>query len=203
MIGTAIIIAIVGGVILLWAGTANYDVPIDTTDIKVFVYDIPEYSHESITTQLVDESLRAWENVNPDVSFAYVDDINDADIEIGWTDAIDYEDEWVVGLTYTDHYEGEDEVLYASIEVDLVDTDCNGNPVYWTDVSIRDTITHELGHALGILGHSNDESNLMYDEDAESAFVDTMGYILPAGGVEQKYILEVTMSTNCLANITN
>jgi len=151
----------------------------DETVWKVYVENIPVYSHSSITNQVVDDALRSWKEVNPDFEFVFVDHVKYSNIDIKWvTNTNDisptadiiirpvYENPksiHTMGITYiiTTQY-GDSKINHYEILVDLLDVDCNGNTIFWDKETVTDTIKHEIGHVFGI-GHSSDENHLMYD----------------------------------------
>ena len=56
----------------------------DQTAWKVYAESLPDYSHESVTNQIVDDAIRSWVEVNPDLKFVLVDDIQHSNIDIKW-----------------------------------------------------------------------------------------------------------------------
>ncbi len=144
-------------------GTKRY-VEDSESSLKVYVQNIPEYSHPSITMKTVEDAFDSWEELNSDVQFRLVDKRQDSDIEIKWVTEINFPTH-VMGITEsetTEYWDGSFASEHHEILIDLADLDCNGNPVFWDKESITNTIKHELGHALGIIRHSSNENHLMY-----------------------------------------
>lgn len=164
----------------------------DDSVLKVYVQNIPEYSHDSITMKTVEDALDSWEEVNSIVKFMRVDKSQDSDIDIKWVTKINFPTH-VMGITESETTEYLDSGLVSynhEILIDLADTDCNGNPVFWNKESITDTIKHELGHALGIIQHSSNENHLMYDPDDGVKNILTHGLVVPERITAPYYIGE-------------
>lgn len=162
----------------------------DESILKVYVQNLPEYSHNSIIVGVVDDALLSWEELNPDVKFRQVSESQGSDIEIKWVTEIDFPTH-VMGITeseITEYLDGGFISEHHEILIDLVDVDCNGNPVYWNKNTITDTIKHELGHALGIIHHSSNENHLMYDPDDGINNVLTHGLVIPKKISSEYYV---------------
>lgn len=97
------------------------------------------------------------------ISFVYVDSPEKADIKILWKSFLDVKLAGSdAGTAYTagvasPEYSGDE--LFA-MSVTLTTTDPNGKP--HVPEEIEKVATHEFGHALGIMGHSTDPSDIMY-----------------------------------------
>ncbi|WP_373533555.1 matrixin family metalloprotease [Vampirovibrio sp.] len=92
----------------------------------------------------VAESLRMWnEALDGRLNYSYTKNRNEADITLDWVPA--FQDKYVAGLTTY-------RVGHASIEIKTV-----GIP----EADIKGNIIHEVGHALGISGHSNASGDIM------------------------------------------
>lgn len=178
------------------------------TKIRIYVEDIPEYSHRSITKQVVDDAVASWSEVNPELDFAIVDDIGLSNIDIKWvsniytkpTGKITVQSNPVgemyaeptshtLGITETTimNY-GNHEQIHHQIQIDLLNKDCNKQEIFWDDETVTDTIKHEIGHTLG-LDHSSDENNLMYGNDGIKNIL-TKGLSIPEKTTDFHYIGE-------------
>ena len=175
----------------------------DETAWKVYVQNIPDYSHDSITTKTVTNALESWEELNSDLKFVQVSQRQESDIDIKWVTEINYRSPViyqgdgkyitpdVMGITNTETtFFGEYETNHSEILIDLVDLDCNENPIFWDKETITNTIKHEIGHALGIVNHSSDENHLMYDPDDGIKNIITHGLVIPQKTTDGYYIGE-------------
>lgn len=108
------------------------------------------------------------------LSFTYVKDPAQADIKITWREILDTKlagsdagTAYTAGVT-TPEYSGNE--LYAMAIV-LTTTDPNGKPHKIPD--IEKVTTHEMGHALGIMGHSTDQNDIMFANSMSDGSVST------------------------------
>ncbi|MGD9580357.1 MAG: tetratricopeptide repeat protein [Vampirovibrionia bacterium] len=97
------------------------------------------------------------------ITFRYVDSPQNADIKVVWKTVLDAKllgseagTAYTAGVT-SPEYSGKE--LYA-MSVVLTTTDPNGKPHDPSD--IEKVSTHEVGHALGIMGHSLESGDIMY-----------------------------------------
>lgn len=110
------------------------------------------------------KGIDRWATVsNGKLSFTYVSNPEAADIKIFWRAMLDSKltgsevgTPYTAGVT-TPEYSGKE--LYA-MAITLTTTDPNGKT--HTPDDIEKVATHEFGHALGIMGHSDKTSDLMY-----------------------------------------
>ncbi len=92
----------------------------------------------------IEESLQLWQKaLQGRMQYQYTLNRAEADITIDWVPAFD--ENSIAGLTTY-------RVGHADIEIKTVDI---------PQADIKGNILHELGHALGISGHSNDPADMM------------------------------------------
>ena len=107
--------------------------------------------------ELLKESFNQWQEKTDNlVRFKYVDKAGEADIECYWTDDLSKMDISTERgrARYTDSEFGR---VCAEI---LILTRING--VDETDIEIKRTALHEIGHALGLNGHSDSKEDIMF-----------------------------------------
>lgn len=183
----------------------------DDTTWKVYVEPFPEYSHDSITKDVVTNALRSWENVNPNLKFIQISERHNSNVDIMWSTDVIFTSSVIsrtdgekiihnaMGITNTQttYYEGY-EIIHSEILIDIVDTDCNGNPIFWNKETLTNTIAHEIGHSLGIVNHSSDENHLMYDPDSGINNIEKVsrGLIIPEKISEPFYVGEKEVRDN-------
>lgn len=103
-------------------------------------------------------AVLAWTDVaSPGVpSFRFVDDHGDADIPIVWAEKPD--GAWYIAFC---SYHARPRRNLFDVEHLLV-TGRRGNGVVASTDQIHEVVLHEMGHALGLAGHSDDPRDIMY-----------------------------------------
>ncbi len=138
--------------------------------LRVSIYNksgknIPTYYNEEIL-----RALSQWQASSGFLSFATTNNSNNANILVVITNPPSNSCsgpncKYVVGYT-TPEYRGS---LLKKMTITLYTTDPNGN--FFSDKELYNTILHEIGHALGIMGHSYSTEDLMYmASDSDSSF---------------------------------
>lgn len=106
-------------------------------------------------------AFKEWEDKTANiVSFVWVNKLKDADISVNFIDKfknLSNNKYYAIGLSKP-YYRGND-IIKAEITIALINPKTN-KPV--PDGKIYAGILHEIGHALGIVGHSPNEQDIMY-----------------------------------------
>lgn len=113
---------------------------------------------------IVKKGVEKWSSAsNGKVVFTYVNDPNLANIKIDWKGVFNKKlvgasagTKYAAGSTSPD-YKGD---ILEGMSMVLTPTDPNGRP--HSPDSLEKTVTHEMGHALGIMGHSSNTNDMMY-----------------------------------------
>ena len=127
--------------------------------------EIPEYYKSSIAS-----AFSQWDKSIDFIGFETSKDKNDADIIIQFKQIPDNACtengcRYVVGFT-TPTIKGD-----SLKKMTIVIYDQNPNKEFFSDKEIYNTVLHELGHALGIMGHSYSTDDLMYQNAKEQSSV--------------------------------
>jgi tetratricopeptide (TPR) repeat protein len=127
--------------------------------VKVYVADGSKIkAYRSEYSELVKQAFADWQEAAPkELSFAFVTDEKDANVTVKWiTDTAD-----VVNLSEGgDTKYGLDGKGMKWAHIQLLLGDSTPRPI--TPAIMRWTTLHEVGHALGLLGHSPDPNDIMY-----------------------------------------
>jgi len=118
---------------------------LDSNYITISHDPIPSYANEYDVKNSISNALRQWMNVNPDMVIQLVK--SGGEVHIEWKKNI------------LGNHAGQ--ITGGMMEVELGSNDCMGNWNQYAVFSLSDTISHEIGHYVG-LGHSSDESHLMW-----------------------------------------
>jgi len=114
----------------------------------------------------VDQGLNNWKNAtDSDFTFQYVTTASDADLEIVFVNQIVHADNSVdhsglVGITNYQFDHPASDNLHGTLVKSTAQVLMNQATVD----NIVDTTTHELGHSLGIIQHSPDNTDLMFTQ---------------------------------------
>lgn len=136
-----------------------------TFPLKVYVehkVDLPEYFYEEVKS-----AFSEWQaKTNNYINFKFIDSPENADIRCYFPkndfEAKDFSKKFG-GIT---HSEVKNNLLkYMTI---TFSTKYNGQDKYYTQNAVRSVALHEIGHTLGILGHSVNPQDIMYPRSAAS-----------------------------------
>ena len=126
--------------------------------------DIPPYYKTEIL-----KAFSQWQYSTGFITFATIENSNNADIVVEISNTPSgtcngQECKYVVGFT-TPSYKGE---ILHKMKIVLYTKDPHGN--FFSDKEMYNTILHEIGHALGIMGHSYSTEDLMYMSTDNTSF---------------------------------
>ncbi len=133
-----------------------------------YVEDLPRMDIWNMTT--VENSFNNWEKINENLHFVQIESQIDSDIVLQWrTEIVKPKDPnaFVWGV-----------VQGGYISVEYVDN-CNGNSLYYRDIHIEHVLTHEIGHIIGILEHSSNENNVLFNNRTGIDNLETFGLEIP------------------------
>ncbi|MBC7999222.1 MAG: matrixin family metalloprotease [Leptolyngbya sp.] len=113
--------------------------------------------------ELAMEALNEWSDAsNGKLQFQLVSNPNHADITLAWSDTVSGNQEvFEAGNTITTtSYNGRTgDVSISHAHINLL-TQVGGNS--FSDIEIKKVALHEIGHAIGIQGHSPNPADIMY-----------------------------------------
>ena len=125
---------------------------INPKNIKVHV--IPSGNKDSILA----DSFRIWANsLRGDMNFNFVNNIQEADITIGYVDKLNGNQ---LGVTKSQYINIQGRTCLHKTNVSVARQDPRG--FIRNDADLRRTALHEIAHAIGVLGHSTHISDIMY-----------------------------------------
>lgn len=113
--------------------------------------------------QIMRDAFNAWmQAAGGKLSWVEVSDPRRADIVTTWSDSISVRNGQLeagrtTAVTQTDRYSGERSLVAAEVRILT-----RIGPKVFSDSEIRKTTLHEVGHALGLQGHSPVSSDIMY-----------------------------------------
>ena len=125
---------------------------VEPKNIKVYIY--PDQDKKYI----LERSFKTWDSaLGSDLNFKFVNDPTSADITIKYVDRLT---ENAAGITKPQYIRIQGKVYLAKADV-LIGYNTPGG---WkmNDAELNNTVLHEIGHAIGILGHSENINDIMY-----------------------------------------
>ena len=125
--------------------------------IKVYVEPVGKY-------QILRNAFKTWDSsLRSDLNFVFVDSPDEADITAGYVEKLTQKQ---VGITYSNHITIQGRIYLSKTKVLVAKKDPGG--FIQTDSQMFKVAIHEIGHAIGILGHSNSINDIMYYSTAST-----------------------------------
>lgn len=138
---------------------SDVDIPavwINPKNIKVYI------TPDELKGYIFTRSFKTWDDaLGSDLNFKYVKTPNEADIIIKYVDKLSDNQ---AGVTKTSHIKIQGKIYLAKAEISI----SKHSPIgfKFTDAQLNKTTLHEIGHAIGILGHSDNINDIMYPTTA-------------------------------------
>ena len=152
----------------------------DKNYITISYDPIPDYANGNYVRNSISDAIQQWTDENPEMTIQLVE--SNGDVQIEWKK--------VIFGPHSGYMQGK------MMEVELGSLDCNNNWNQYSIFSISDTISHELGHYLG-LEHSADPTHLMYGEDEFTQIpFDNLGYDIPDNHLDFQTWIEYDILEN-------
>ena len=121
-------------------------------NIKVYI------AYDETKNYIFTRSFKSWDDaLGSDLNFKYVNNADEADIVAKFVDKLDDNQ---AGITKTAYAEIGGKVYLAKAVINI----SKNSPIgfRFNDAQLNKITLHEIGHAIGILGHSENINDIMY-----------------------------------------
>lgn len=142
----------------------TYTGNVDTLAVWINPKSIKVYIQESNKSHILKNAFKTWDSaMRNNMNFVFVNNQNEADIWAGYIDKLDGNK---AGITKSSHITIQGKIYMHKAQVYISKT----NPVGFNhnDAELLKITLHEIGHAIGILGHSSSINDIMYPTTAST-----------------------------------
>jgi len=142
----------------------TYTDDVDVLAVWINPKNIKVYVEESNKSYVLKNAFKAWDSaMRSNMDFTFVKNKNDADITIGYIDSLG---KTKVGETRTGHVNIQGKIYLQKAQILIARKDQWG--FIMNDAELLKISLHEIGHAIGILGHSESMNDIMYYSTAST-----------------------------------
>ena len=142
----------------------TYTSVVDTLAIWVNPSEIKVYVENSPKAHILKKAFIIWDkSLRANLNFVFVEDENKADITIGYVEKLDKD---AVGIAYPRYLPIQGKIYLFKSKILIAKKNPMG--VIQSDGMLLKVTLHEIGHAIGIIGHSNSINDIMYYSTAST-----------------------------------
>lgn len=146
------------------ADVHTYTKDVDTAAVWINPKKVKVYIEPENKSEIIKRAFKIWDDaLRSDLNFVYVKDREKADITAKYVEKLDGSR---VGITSSTHVEIQGKYYLSKTHVQIARKD----PIGFTntDAELLKTTLHEIGHAIGVLGHSSSMNDIMYYSTAST-----------------------------------
>ena len=142
----------------------TYLAKVDTAAVWINPKKIKVYVEPVGKSHILENAFNIWDKaMRSDMNFVFVNDSNEADITIGYVEKLTGPK---VGITYSNYITIQGKIYLSKTKVQVAKKDPTG--FVQSDAALLKVALHEIGHAIGVLGHSNSINDIMYYSTAST-----------------------------------
>ncbi|MBR5304725.1 MAG: matrixin family metalloprotease [Candidatus Gastranaerophilales bacterium] len=142
----------------------TYNHVVDVQVIWLNPKNIKVYIEKSSKSHILENAFKIWDKaLRNDMNFVFVSNQEEADICIDYTEKLNGN---AVGVTYPKYVKIQGKIYLYKSKILIAKKDSIG--FIQSDAKLLKVVLHEIGHAIGIIGHSNSINDIMYPTTAST-----------------------------------